>query len=200
MTKNSMVLIPVLALVATLLLAATFGARPANACTVGAVVGAPPGKKDTVQDRLQRAEAVFSGVVVSVEEGFSSVGLEQGRPGTATLDVEESWKGVSPGERVVVSGYGSEAACGTEFRVGERFLVFASQGKYTPLAANFGSGTAPLSRVQRTLEELGPGVSTLPETGGYAPDNAANIAVVASGALLFVGTLGAFTFWRWRRP
>ena len=41
-----------------------------------------------------------------------------------TLEVEESWKGVSE-ERVVVRGYGPEVSCGIEFREGERYLVYA---------------------------------------------------------------------------
>jgi hypothetical protein len=72
---------------------------------------------------------------------------------------------------------------------------------------------------ERPLEALGPAERAFPESVSpesmgpesvepesvdptpvsYTRENVANIAIVASGALLFVGTLGALTLLRWRR-
>ena len=107
------------------------------------------------------------------------------------VDVEESWKGVSEGERVRVLSDGSRS-CGTDFRAGERYLVYAATVRYDedlPIVREGScSGTMPLSYAGPALQALGP-----------SKGDVANVAVVASGALLFVGTLGALTYWRWRR-
>ena len=138
-----------LALVANLLFAATFAAQPAHACSCSP----PPSPEEELrraEQRLQKADAVFSGVVVDVE---TRSGSPQGSMDLlfdlVTLDVEESWKGVSA-EPVVVfdkslvlreaggSG-GSDCTCdgslqeagerfqeGGRFQEGDRLLVYAS--------------------------------------------------------------------------
>jgi len=72
-------------------------------------------------DELNRSDAVFAREVIDVEDDTSS-GMPPLSP--VTLEVEESWKGVSE-ERIVVRGYGPEVSCGIEFREGERYLVYA---------------------------------------------------------------------------
>jgi uncharacterized iron-regulated membrane protein len=121
---------------------------------------------------------------------------------TATLDVEESWKGVSEGDRVVVrsSQLGADCQPAIYLQEGERYLVYAHSNpdEDVPLSADPGTGTRLLSTADADLQALGPGSRTLPETGGFGSGRAP--VIVAAGALLFVATLGALTFWRWRRP
>ncbi len=179
------------ALVANLLFAVTFGAQEAHACSCG--MGTP-------EERLQGSDAVFSGVVVDVDKGYAvesdvkggtlSSLLARGSLAPVTFDVEESWKGVSEGP-VAVRGYGSGVSCDIEFRGGERYLVYADskQEEDVPLGTGLCAGTKRLDQARRDLQALGPSKSDI-----------GNIAVVSSVALLFVATLDALTYWRWRHP
>ena len=212
MMKKPTGLMPALALVlvANLLLAATFGAQPAYACSC---TSAP------LEKRLKNAEAVFAGVAVDVGEMETGEDLREfaysppppPRFGLVTLDVEESWKGASE-EPLVVRGHGHGASCGIEFQKGERYLVFAYSGREVDASLQTGlcSGTELISssKAERDLQALGPALLTLP--GSVEPEIVASTSVgstgrevptviVASGALLFVATLGALTYWRWRR-
>ncbi len=200
MVKKPTCLMPALALVfvANLLFAATFAAQPAHACSMAPPPN-PPAKKERLRgvDALQKADAVFSGVVVkTVKADF-----------TGTLEVEESWKGVSVGERVVArsSQLGADCNPAPILQEGERYLVYAhgNPDEDVPLSADPGTGTRLLSTAEADLQALGPASLAPPESVDPTPvgdtGHALPAVIVASGALLFVAALGALTFWRWRR-
>ncbi len=206
-----------LALVANLLLAATFGAQPAHACSCPP----PPG----AVEQLQKADAVFSGEVVAVETvsvspletnvwGPSLPFPRQLEHALVTFDVDESWKGVSAEPVVVRNAYQPGSSCEGGFDKGERYLVHAhsNQDEDVPLSASThvcGGGSGKLDYRGTALQTLGPAERAFPES--VAPESADTTTpttgfgsgpapvVVASGALLFVVTLGALTLWRWRR-
>jgi hypothetical protein len=101
-----------------------------------------------------KTEAVFDGTVVSIES--------VGRDGTlgdralafpeklVTLAVRKSWKGVDPGDVEVLTASQS-SACGFDFRVGARYLVFAhrrpTDGR---LGVSLCSNTRPFDRQEDT--------------------------------------------------
>ncbi len=199
-----MCLMPALALasVANLLLAATFGAQEAHACTCAP----PPG----VEEALQRADAVFSGKVIG------------GLAGPTTFDVEEAWKGVSENQVTVDGRQSSDpgvvTSCDLNFRGGERYLVYAGrggQGEDALLQTSLCSRTKLLSKAEADLQALGPAALTLP--GSVEPEASVEpesvdstpvsgtwsgweqVVAVASAILLLLVAVGAFTFWRWRR-
>lgn len=105
-----------------------------------------------------------------------------------TLEVEESWKGVSE-ERTVVRGYGPEVSCGIEFREGERYLVYArDKGEEdVPLETDFCDATKPLARAEADLAALGPSTSTL--SGGELVPTGGPPLVGAMAVTLFALTL-----------
>ena len=104
------------------------GATAAAACKCG---------YPTVRDAYAQAQAVFSGVVVEVQDisqatrtevaGPDSVGnfivtTEVAWEQAVTLRVTRGWKGAQPGEVVTVrDGF----TCGVGFRMGEEYLVYA---------------------------------------------------------------------------
>lgn len=144
------------AFVANLLLAVTFGTEEAYACTCVRL---------SQEEQLQRSDAVFSGEVLDARENPSPAppGLHLG---PVTFDVEESWKGVSE-EQVVVLGYGGGGDCGIDFREGGRYLVYATyggQGEDAALTTGICEGTKPLEAAGDDLEALGPEGLELPET------------------------------------
>jgi hypothetical protein len=73
---------------------------------------------------------VFDGRVVSIDPTSHDERLGdrvvQFPEKLVTLDVSQTWKGASPG-RVQIVTASAGAACGFEFKIGERYLVFAHQ-------------------------------------------------------------------------
>ncbi len=159
------------ALAANLLLAVTFGAQPAHACSCTRLL--------TPEEERQGSDAVFSGLVLAVDIDYVEVESDFIRgPGNkpailrepyalVTFDVEESWKGVSE-EPIVIHDYMLSTSCGIGFHEGERYLVFANydkQGEDTSLLRTMAcSGTKPLSAAGADLQALGPAELVLPET------------------------------------
>ena len=76
-------------------------------------------------------DVVFDGTVVKIEptarNETSSDRTFQVSEFVVTLQVRQSWKGVA-GEMVQVTTSGSGASCGFDFKMGSRYLVFASRG------------------------------------------------------------------------
>jgi len=144
------------ALAANLLLALTFNAEDAHACSC--VSGITP------EESLQKSAAVFTGEVVDVDENFTP-GPSGPHLGPVTFDVEESWKGVSE-DPVVVHGYGYGPDCGIGFSVGDRYLVYAYRGGEAgdgPLETSICGGTKLLMDAATDLGALGPAELALPE-------------------------------------
>lgn len=144
-------------LAANLLLATTFGAEDAHACSCAG--------PSTPEEQLQESDVVFSGEVLDARDNPSPTapGLHLG---PVSFDVEESWKGASE-EQVVVLGYGESSSCGIDFQKGERYLVYATyggQGEDTALTTGICQGTKLLTAAEGDLEALGPAELELPET------------------------------------
>lgn len=134
---------------ASLLLAFILSTGEARACSC---VGL------TMEEQIQNAEAIFSGVVVDVAESADPYAPPGPNPGPVTFDVEAAWKGVS-GETAVVLGHEPGSSCDIGFQVGESYLVYAYPGgEYGdgPLETNICVGTKPLSSAGADLLVLGP--------------------------------------------
>ena len=184
----------------TFLLASTFGAKDARACTC--VRGSP-------EEGLRESEAVFSGEVVDVDEDADEDFVPGPPPlhlNPVTFEIEESWKGVSEGQQqIVVRGDGPGASCGIQFREGKRYLVYASrggEGEDGPLGTGVCEGTKPLAAAEDDLQVLNSVESTLPESGGpvlvgTALRNAASVVAV-SATLLSLTAVGALALRRRR--
>ncbi len=90
------------------------------------------------------------------------------------------------------------------------------QGEDAPLGTSLCSRTKLLSKAEADLQALGSAALTLP--GSVEPETSVEpesvdstpisgtlsgweqVVTVASAILLLLAAVGAFTFWRWRRP
>lgn len=158
----------ILALAANLVLFTGPGAGGAYACSCAGTW--------STEESYRRADAVFSGEVVEVEEspapsdGTTTLAMPRLNP--VSFDVGEAWKGVS-GDAAIVYGEGPEVSCGIDFDRGETYLVFAynsREAEDSPLQADFCGATEQVD-VETARQMLGP-PATLPETGGVSPKHA----------------------------
>lgn len=99
----------------------------------------------SVEGALKKSDAVFVGKVVEVGDASS---LKEAR-----LRVEQSWKGVETREVTVAA---SRTAESPRYKVGERYLVFASL-QYGKLFTGNCSRTKPVELAQEDLAQLGAG-------------------------------------------
>ncbi len=104
----------------------------------------------TPAEGLSSSQAVFTGEVLSVEKNEATKfgGLE------ATLRVEDVWKG-DVGAEVEVHTAASSAACGYNFVVGTKYLVYAYTDETDPMRVSLCSRTAPVENAKEDLASLG---------------------------------------------
>jgi hypothetical protein len=125
-------------------------------------------------EALNRARAVFAGEVVKVtppktrlidrRRKIYEISLEL----KATFKVERVWKsGVR--HRLVVSTMSGCCACGWDFKVGERYLIFAHGDSDSTLSTSICSGTKRLENAQEYIQELGEGTVVTPHGGSSKP-------------------------------
>jgi hypothetical protein len=124
----------------------------------------------TLQERVDRARAVFTGRVSSVERatvlepapgrGAPPSRIEQVR---AQVEVLDAWKGISAGVVEVWTGTGG-GDCGYRFSAGRDHLIFAHGGADGSLTTGSCSGNELLTdtATSTTLLQLGPGTGRPP--------------------------------------
>ena len=136
-----------LALVAGLaaaLLALLAMAEPVHAC-----ICAPSGSP---ADALERADAVFAGKVTSIKfKGTSPYRMSTADPVEVEFRVSRVWKGPLR-ETHTVETENSGISCGYQFKKGQTYIVYATDG-YTGMCTR----TAPAWRAFADLMALGPG-------------------------------------------
>ncbi|WP_456276936.1 hypothetical protein [Bacillus sp. AK128] len=116
---------------------------PSYACSC---VPSPP-----VEEELERANSVFSGKVLSIEEDTSN----EFEPIKVTFQVNEIWKGENTSQISVYTARDS-ASCGFNFSKDESYLVYAIQNEGI-LKTGICSLTKELSRANDDLTILGEG-------------------------------------------
>jgi hypothetical protein len=171
------------ALVANLAVASTLGLREAHACTCAIF---------PLEKEIRASDAVFSGEVQGIDEGVTAPDGRSIR-GKITLDVQESWKGVSA-QSVDVYGQGDGVNCYNMFERGETYLVYAARADEEGDAylKNIACGaTKPLTDAGADMRLLGPPGGSLPGTGGYgvSPFEDATAIVALSALLVVAGVL-----------
>jgi hypothetical protein len=165
------------ALVANLVVASTLGSREAHACTCAIF---------PLEKEIRASDAVFSGEVQDIDEGMTAPNGGSIR-GKITLEVQESWKGVSA-EAVDVYGQGDGVNCYNMFERGETYLVYAARAEQRgdEYLKNIACGaTKPLADAGADLRLLGSPGGSLPDTGGYGVSSLEDaVTLVAVPALL----------------
>ncbi len=139
-----------------------FGDHPdASACKC---IPSPP-----AQEALQKADAVFSGVVERFEPDDTRYEEPSADPGqrkyviktrvlTAWITVWTQWKGV-PEPRTKVNTAENTAVCGYPFAVGREYLIYGTRDRHGEIHASLCSRTRPMDEAGEDLKALGPGLA-----------------------------------------
>ena len=114
-----------------------------------------------------KTDVVFDGTVVNIDpttrdETFSDRTFWVSEF-VVTLQVRQSWKGIE-GETVQVTTSGSGASCGFDFKMGGRYLVFASRGEGSRPRVSLCSATRAYDGTGETAAFFGS--LAAPESGG----------------------------------
>ena len=121
--------------------------------------------RSTPEERMERADVVFTGRVVDKKmqtqetTPFGGLRLIQW-----TFEVEADHKG-SVSKQMTVESASSSAACGINFQMGERYQVFANQSN-TALRASLCSGTRALTDKPKEQFQV-----TSPCAGGHSNES-----------------------------
>lgn len=138
---------------------------------------------------MRNSGAVFAGKVVSAERDNLAGGYSQM---SVTFEVSDVWKGNVKDTVVVTTGMGG-GDCGSDFVVGEEYLVYAyGSGPYSTSSC---SRTSVLSAATEDLEELGE--STKPEPSSqFNSLNSLPLIIGVCGAVMLVMFAAAFLLYR----
>jgi len=137
-----------------------FTASPSFACSCAAA--------GTAQ-YVDGATVVFTGTVTDKEPPPKRPVMSSGDPITYTFDVERWFKGEEQSPLPVLSPM-SGASCGIEgVRPGQRYVVFASEGRGGDLWASLCGGTAPWSAGLEADVEAAAGAGTPPDDAPADP-------------------------------
>lgn len=126
----------------------------ANPAIVSACSCMNPG---TPTEELQKADAVFSGQVIDIQENSYEFypGVFAGEY-QVKIQVDNYWKNANQSELDVYTNLES-TACGYDFELGEKYLVFAYANDEDRLSTSWCSLTQPLDGAKLILEEIGAG-------------------------------------------
>jgi len=116
---------------------------------------------DPPKEELQKATAVFSGTVVSIDKKKVSVGqgfFEDSY--TATFTVEKAWKGIT--KKIITVNAGIQGgSCGYPFEDKGSYIVYADGADENALSTGLCTRTNKLIYAQEDLKELGDGTTEL---------------------------------------
>lgn len=117
---------------------------------------------DSLESELDVTDVVFDGVLLSLQEVKSSkeyyllnkdsTYFSEGWK--ASFQVNGGWKG-EPSSQLEVFTAEHSAACGFEFKVGERYVVFAREDENGKLRTSICSSTSKLKDDSALLDQLG---------------------------------------------
>jgi len=121
---------------------------------------APPRIGETEIERIkvahQKAKAIFSGKVLKVKVRKSS-DTNPFPSVQVTFKVLETWKGVETEKVIIATEDNRYGGCGSEFKVGKTYLVYAYTSESGGLETNQCTRTNELPEEERDLKVLGKG-------------------------------------------
>jgi hypothetical protein len=163
----------------------------ANACSC-----VPP---PSVETALSRADVVFSGKVISVEEQRSLRGYITKK---ILFEVSQTWKGVNESQIIITTGSGG-GDCGGAFSEGEEYLVYSREsdmyGK-KQLITTICDRTVALSSANEDLGVLGEGKPPIKQVD-IISDNQNRSTLIIMLTIFTVGVVGLFgwfKFWKFK--
>lgn len=109
----------------------------------------------TVEDELERSDAVFTGKVIEIQEKKQLNGLTKKY---VLFEVKKTWKGISQSQVILTTGMGG-GDCGYEFEEGKEYLVYATKSSFNDheLSTDICHRTRERISAQEDLALLGEG-------------------------------------------
>lgn len=151
----------------------------------------------SVEEEVERSEAVFSGEVLKVTNQKDYNGYKK----KILFDVSTIWKGESQSQAIITTGQGG-GDCGFDFQEGVEYLVYANPssmyGDDDDLVTIICDRTTELKDAGDDLKVLGQG-ETPAEKIDLAEEQSKNRSSVLwfiTGAVILIGTISIFL---WRR-
>lgn len=153
-------------------------------------------------EELEKFDALFAGRVVSVHHSYDPDARSVTPDDRSTIGFEVStvWKGEIH-ETTNITTPPTGGSCGYRFIEGESYVVYAYDSRYGDggYTAGICSRTAPLSRAQADIDELGDGQAPQAGTSGPSPEEppdaalgAAWVIVIVVAAIIVVGGIVAY--------
>ena len=143
----------------------------------------------TPSEELEKFPAVFAGRVVSVSHSYdpdaASVSPEDRT--TVGFEVSAVWKGTVH-ETMYVTTPPTGGSCGVAFIEGEEYIVYGYDSDYDDGGYTVGicSRTALLDQAQADIDALGEGHAPQGGTGGPAPEQPPDTAIVWAWPIILV--------------
>lgn len=104
----------------------------------------------SVSDSYAKMAAIFEGTVIDVKRATSS----HYSPKIITLKVTNKYKGLDSEQEVVVRTAGMSASCGSQFDIGNTYLVYAYRNRSGSLETNLCTRTRQVSRAGKDVVKL----------------------------------------------
>jgi hypothetical protein len=120
-----------------------------NPCSVHACQCGPP---PSPLDDYNQVEAVFTGVVISIEQDETYTEFN-----SVEIQITSFWKGVSTATVYVLTGW-FEGSCGYTFTIGEEYIIYADDDFLTesgPLVTDVCHRTRLVADAQEDYDVLG---------------------------------------------
>ncbi|WP_394234237.1 hypothetical protein [Niallia oryzisoli] len=116
----------------------------------------------SVEEELERSQAVFSGQVVNVREKRSIKGYITK---SVLFEVTNTWRGVKQSQMIISTGQG-DGDCGIDFKEGQEYLVYANESTMygvKSLVSTICDRTNELSVLREDIKILGEGQTPIEE-------------------------------------
>lgn len=143
----------------------------------------------SVEDELERSQAVFSGKVLEIRENRNLIGA---RTKSVLFEVANTWKGVKQSQIIIKTGQGG-GDCGIDFIEGVEYLVYAHESDMygaKSLVSIMCDRTNKLSSSKEDLEILGEGKPPV-EKVDLTEKQEGNLLYLWVAIFIFIG-LGLF--------
>lgn len=155
---------------------------------------APP---PSVETALSRADAVFSGKVISIKDNRSLSGYTSKK---VLFEVSQTWKGVKESQITITTGQGG-GDCGNNFFEGEDYLVYSHEsdmyGK-KQLISTMCDRTVELDSANEDLEILGVGEAPLKQIDLISETQGRSFLIIMF-VILLTGLLGFLGWYKFRK-
>lgn len=152
----------------------------------------------SIEEELERSQAVFSGKVVKVRENRSLKGYITK---SVLFEVSKIWKGVEQSQIIITTGQGG-GDCGFDFKEGQEYLIYANESTMygaKSLVSVICDRTNELDSSQEDLAILGEGQPPVEEVD-LTDKHAGNQFYIWGAVVVAIGIVLIFVLKRRKNP